>query len=407
MEKLQPPAPAEIIPAEPIEDVSDDAAVGMLSELPADEQQALAVRAGSWLDEVQKLNPHSQEFSQQVQAISRIASNAFESTAGSSSRFMQKSLRDARAHGSDNQQHVSGQLVKLRTTMEELAPDHQTFTQKALAWIPGMNVVMRYFRSFEANQTQLNAILTSLAKGQEGLQRDNAELAVERRRLWDDLHALQKAAELLSHLDEQVAQRAADAAGTGQADLARALEGDVLFAVRQRRQDVQTQIAVTIQAYMAMGLIEDNNRKLIQGVDRARTTTVTALRTAVITAQALENQRIVLDQIDAINRTTNDLIDRTSEMLQQNTLRVQEQAVQSGVAPETLERAFNSLFATMDSLDSFRSKANENFLTTITRLERQVERAKPYLDRMNDDEAKKIGEAGQLSQGADCLLELN
>ena len=60
-----------------------------------------------------------------------------------------------------------------------------------------------------------------------------------------------------------------DAPREGEAD---ALERDVLFAGAQRRQDVATQIAVTVQAYLSMGLIEDNNTKLQQGVERARTT---------------------------------------------------------------------------------------------------------------------------------------
>ena len=44
-----------------------------------------------------------------------------------------------------------------------------------------------------------------------------------------------------------------------------------------------------------------NNLELIKGVDRATTTTISALRTAVILAQALENQKLVLDQITALN----------------------------------------------------------------------------------------------------------
>src|SRR5690625_7229083 len=123
------------------------------------------------------------------------------------------------------------------------------------------------------------------------LQRDNAELAVERRSLWEDLGSRQKASDRLQLLDEQAVRRAEQARAEGRTDAADALERDVLFAVRQRRQDVATQIAVTVQAYMAMGLIEDNNTQLAQGVERAQTTTVTALRTAVITAQALANQK--------------------------------------------------------------------------------------------------------------------
>src|SRR3712207_7990289 len=58
--------------------------------------------------------------------------------------------------------------------------------------------------------------------------------------------------------------------------------------------------------------VRKNNIELVKGVDRATTTTVAALRTAVIVAQALSNQKLVLDQITALNTTTSDLIQTTS-----------------------------------------------------------------------------------------------
>src|SRR5699024_254103 len=234
------------------------------------------------------LNPHSQEFTAQVNALGAVARRTFERTSGTSSRFMEQSLREAQNSGSA-QEEVSKSLSELRTTMEDLAPQDETFADKALSFLPGRNRVKRYFRGFESNQKQLDEVLAALGRGQEMLQRDNAELAVELRSLWEDLTSQQMASYLLLLLDEQAVRRA-------------------------------------------------------EGVERAQTTTVTALRTAVITAQALENQKIVLDQIDAINRTTDSLIDRTSQMLADNTQKIQEQASSSGVSPETLQRAFDNLF---------------------------------------------------------------
>ena len=398
MDKLQPPTPAEeITPAEPVEQISDDDAVSVLPDLPAEQQQELEQRADAWVDQVSGLNPHSQEFTAQVNALGAVARRTFERTSQTSSRFMQQSLRESKEKG-NAQASVAKSLSELRTTMEDLAPKDETFAEKALGWLPGRNMAKRYFRNFESNQDQLDQVLGALSRGQEMLQKDNAELAVERRGLWEDLGALQKAAYLLNLLDDRTVRRAEQLRAEGKAQDADAMERDVLFAVRQRRQDVATQIAVTVQAYLSMGLIEDNNTKLQQGVERARTTTVTALRTAVITAQALENQKIVLDQIDAVNRTTDDLIGRTSQMLADNSLKIQEQAATSGVSPETLQKAFDNLFTTMDGIDAFRTKANENFLTTVNSLEQQVQRAQPYIERMEKErpEVEEIESAASL-----------
>lgn len=399
MDKLQPPTPAaEITPAEPVDAISEDQAVSVLPDLPAEQERELEQRADAWVEQVSALNPHSQEFTAQVNALGAVARRTFERTSATSSRFMQQSLRESKQSG-NAQESVAKSLAELRTTMEDLAPKEETFAGKALSFLPGRNAAKRYFRNFESNQDQLDEVLGALGRGQEMLQRDNAELSVERRALWEDLGALQKAAHLLRLLDDRAVRRAEQARAEGNAAAADALERDVLFAVRQRRQDMATQIAVTVQAYLSMGLIEDNNTKLQQGVERARTTTVTALRTAVITAQALENQKIVLDQIDAVNATTDSLISRTSQMLADNSVKIQEQAATSGVSAETLQKAFDNLFATMDGIDTFRTQANQNFLTTVTNLEQQVQRAQPYLERMQ----KEQPEHAEIESAADLL----
>ncbi len=85
---------------------------------------------------------------------------------------------------------------------------------------------------------------------------------------------------------------------------ARVVKEEMLFYVRQKVQDLLTQQVVNIQGYLALDMVRHNNLELIKGVDRATTTTVAALRTAVIVAQALTNQKLVLDQITALNTTT-------------------------------------------------------------------------------------------------------
>ena len=105
----------------------------------------------------------------------------------------------------------------------------------------------------------------------------------------------------------------------------------MLFYVRQKHQDLLTQLAVSIQNYLAIDIVIKNNIELIKGVDRASTTTVSALRTAVIVAQALGNQKLVLDQITALNTTTCGMIERTSEMLRDNSVQIQEQAASATI----------------------------------------------------------------------------
>jgi uncharacterized protein YaaN involved in tellurite resistance len=165
------------------------------------------------------------------------------------------------------------------------------------------------------------------------------------------------------------------------------MRADALFAVRQRHQDILTQMAVAVQGYMALDLVRKNNIELIKGVDRAQTTTIAALRTAVIVSQALSRQKLVLDQISALNATTSNLIESTSQQLRVQGAQINQQAASSTIDIQKLQAAFDNVFQTMDALDSFRAQAVDSMAQTVTALEGQIERAKPYLERTRRGEA--------------------
>ena len=144
----------------------------------------------------------------------------------------------------------------------------------------------------------------------------------------------------------------------------------MLFSVRQKHQDLLTQLAVSVQGYLALDLIRRNNVELIKGVERATTTTVSALRTAVIVAQALADQKLVLDQITALNTTTVNLIESTSEMLHQQSGQINEQAASATVELDKLQKAFKNIYATMDEIDTFKVKALDTMQKTYGALDR-------------------------------------
>src|SRR5581483_8273131 len=141
------------------------------------------------------------------------------------------------------------------------------------------------------------------------------------------------------------------------------------------------QLAVTVQGYLALDLIRKNNLELVKGVERATTTTVSALRTAIIAALALGNQRLVLEQISALNTTTGNIIESTSQMLRQQTAEIQNQAASATVSVEKLQAAFNNIYATIDAIDTFKRSALESMKSTIDSLSKEIARADAYVER--------------------------
>ena len=145
--------------------------------------------------------------------------------------------------------------------------------------------------------------------------------------------------------------------------------------------------------------MKKNNVELVKGVDRASTTTVGALRTAVTVAQAMTNQKLVLGQITALNETTAGIIDSTSQMLRDNTAKIHEQAAASTIPLETLQRAFQNIYDTMDEVDNFKVRALDSMKQTVTVLTAEVEKSRGYIARAEGQAqaARQVQDSGLLS----------
>ena len=90
---------------------------------------------------------------------------------------------------------------------------------------------------------------------------------------------------------------------------------------------------------------------------------------------------LVLEQIGALNTTTAGMIDSTGEMLRTQTGAIHEQAASSTIPLETLQRAFQNIYDTMDAVDTFKVKALANMKQTVDVLTTEVEKSKGYIAR--------------------------
>ncbi|WP_073976319.1 toxic anion resistance protein, partial [Erythrobacter donghaensis] len=268
-------------------------------------------------------------------------------------------------------------------TVEDLDPGKKgdLFTRKKIfGIIPFGNKMRDYFDSYKSSQGHIQSILASLQSGKDELLMDNAAIDVERQNLWAAMGKLEQMIHVSKTLDARLEAKAAELEMTDPAK-AKAIKETALFYVRQRTQDLLTQMAVTVQGYLALDLVKKNNVELVKGVDRASTTTVAALRTAVTVAQALVGQKLVLDQITALNTTTANIIDSTGTMLKDQTAKIHEQAASATIPVETLQRAFQNIYDTMDNIDTFKVKALDSMKTTVDTLSKEVEKSKGYIAR--------------------------
>ena len=332
---------------------------------------------------------NSPEFGKRVDQITNMGRKEITDAAGQSNRFLD---RPVKAMDSDNS--VGANLAQLRRTVEDLDPGKKgdLFTRKKIfGIIPFGNKMRDYFDSYKSSQGHIQSILGSLQSGKDELLMDNAAIDVERQNLWAAMGKLEQMIHVSKTLDARLEEKAAELEMTDPAK-AKAIKETALFYVRQRTQDLLTQMAVTVQGYLALDLVKKNNVELVKGVDRASTTTVAALRTAVTVAQALVGQKLVLEQITALNTTTANIIDSTGTMLKEQTAKIHEQAASATIPVETLQRAFQNIYDTMDNIDTFKIKALDSMKTTVDTLSKEVEKSKGYIARAEG--ASQAGSGG-------------
>jgi uncharacterized protein YaaN involved in tellurite resistance len=381
-----------LIAPEAVPVVAPEKASGLVP-LQEEQKSALEHKAETYVDELAKLDANSPEFGKKVDQLTNMGRKEIADAAGQSNRFLDRPTRAINQESS-----VGNELAELRRTVEDLDPGKQgdlTAPKKLFGIIPFGNKMRNYFDGYKSSQSHIASILTRLGSGKDELMKDNAAIDVERQNLWAAMGRLEQMIHVAKALDAKLEAKAADLEITDPAK-SKAIKEQALFYIRQRTQDLLTQMAVTVQGYLALDLVKKNNVELIKGVDRASTTTVGALRTAVTVASALTNQKLVLDQITALNTTTANIIDSTGEMLKNQTGRIHEQAAASTIPLETLQRAFQNIYITMDNIDTFKAKALISMKTTVDTLSNEVEKSKGYIARA-EGQAQAALEAGEPS----------
>jgi len=377
---LQPVAPAE--------------AAGLVP-LKTDETSELDKRVAQFVDELSALDSNSPEFGKKVDQLTAMGRKEIAEAAGASNRFLDRPVKAI-----DSDTGIGADLTELRKTVEDLDPKrHGNLApgRKLFGLIPFGGRIKGYFRQYQSSQTHISAILARLASGKDELLMDNAAIDTERANLWKTMHKLEQMVHISKTLDQQLEDKANELDATEPAK-AKAIRETALFYTRQRTTDLLTQMAVTVQGYLALDLVKKNNVELVKGVDRASTTTVAALRTAVTVAQAMTNQKLVLQQITALNTTTAGMIDSTGEMLRTQTGAIHEQAASSTIPLETLQRAFQNIYDTMDQIDQFKLQALGNMKQTVDTLGKEVEKSRGYIARAEGvNQAKLEGAVSPLN----------
>ncbi|MCR5207254.1 MAG: toxic anion resistance protein [Eubacterium sp.] len=297
-------------------------------------------------------------------------------------------------NNSDETSVVATSLTELSVQMKSLDPSGINFSSGIKSHF--LNPIRRYFAKYEKADTVIEGILTVITNGEKQLKNDNQTLLIEQQAIEQETARLNEYIALGQQFDAALSEAVEKAKLEGVDDRKiEFFETEVLFPLRQKVMDMGTLSVVNYQGIGAIDVIRKNNNELIRGVERAKQVSVAALRIGVMCAQALYNQKLVLNAVKTLNDSTSQIIEANANMLGKQSGEIQEMSANPMIAVETLQESFRTVFDVMDACEDYKRSALPQMAETVRVFselgaegEERVRRMQAARD-YNDSEEKK------------------
>lgn len=261
--------------------------------------------------------------------------------------------------------NIGEKLAELNQQLKDLDPAQVKFGKKGI-FGKLQDPVKKYFSKYQKAETAIDNIIQSLDNSSKVLHNDNITLLQEETTLRESTDKLLADIELGKMMDDYIELEIEKAEMNGvEEEKIAIVREEILFPLRQRIMDLQQMIVINQQGIISLNVIRRNNKELIRGVKRAKNVTITALRTGVMVASALYDQKVVIDKINLLNTTTGDIIDSTSRILRQQGNEIQKTSAETMISPEILKNSFKEAIAAVEDVSTYKQEALPKMKETI------------------------------------------
>ncbi|MDR0854604.1 MAG: toxic anion resistance protein [Clostridiales Family XIII bacterium] len=287
--------------------------------------------------------------------------------------------------GGDDAGDVGNNLAQLRLQIKDLDPSKLDFAKKGLLG-KIFNPMRKYFQKYQKSDAAIADIVKSLDSGSKTLKNDNTTLITEEKTLSELTKKLLADVEMGRAMDAALEAQILKAEYEGaDSEKIKFVQEEVLFPLRQRIMDMQQMIVVNQQGIFSMNVIRKNNKELIRGVERAKNVTVTALRTGVIVASALYNQKVLIEKIQTLNETTENIIESTSRMLKEQGAEIHRQSMESTISVDALKKSFADALVAIEDISTFRQNALPQMQQTIEQFREMADEGAVVVSRLEKE----------------------
>ena len=287
--------------------------------------------------------------------------------------------------GGKDADNIGDKLSELDRQMKDLDPSKVDFAKKGVLGNL-LHPVRKYFEKYEKAEVAISHIIQSLDNSSKVLQNDNTTLLSEENYLREVTNKLIADIELGKQMDESIEAQIQEAEINGvEEDKIAIVREEILFPLRQRIMDMQQMIVVNQQGIISLNVIRRNNKELIRGVNRAKNVTVSALRTGVMVASALYDQKIVMDKINILNETTENIIESTSHMLKEQGSEIQKHSAETMISPDVLKASFAEALQAIEDVSTYKQQALPKMKETINLFSDMADEGQKVVEKIEID----------------------
>jgi len=365
-------------PPEPVQAVTPQQA-SSVTELDSDTKRKLEAKVDDFLTALAKTPGHDPGFRSKIQAVHGLGHEDIRRAAGMTGRLLNQQLRSRSQIEAD----ITAQtLDQLRKKFDDLDPNRRGDLLKPRKLFGLFHLgdgLRHYFAAYERAQVPIKSLIQSLYKHQDQLRMANATIDQEKSEAWDIMTALEKHVHSVKTLDSRLSTDRERIAGQD-VEKARVIDDELLFHIRQKHRDLLTQLAVCYQSYLAMDIIRKNNFELVKGIDRINTITVSAINTAIMVADALTGQKLVMEQLRQIKGVAGDSLRSAAAGLKEHAAHTEDGSFAERELG-TLKTAFRDVFDAMNTIHQNHRDADENLQKTVHILSDEFDRANQKLQQ--------------------------
>jgi Toxic anion resistance protein (TelA) len=361
---VAPEPPLQLTMPEPVTPVKEPDAAAAIVPMKDDLRNQAVSQADQFIADLLRMDVTSGEFRARVDSAFRLGRKEIGDSALLTGKFMEKNFVK------DTDNPAFKVMTEMRGLFESLDPGKEgdlLSQNRLLGVIPFGNRLQAYLQRFDTASVLLRRLIDNLYGVQDQLARDDQELFATMNKILDAMVKLKAVDVFIDRLDEVLTMGIARLK-TSDPMRAKAIEQEVLFYARQASMDIKTQILVCINGYKMLEGLRKTGRELHNGCDRMATIGMSSLAIAVTLARAQGYQMRVMDALKQGSTTIETLLASTAKMFGDHVDRMVEFQSNPLIGVQTLKSTFDTVFASLDKMDEFRSKAIESMGANITLL---------------------------------------